>query len=215
MEFFFIAALLVLLISMGLGILWRYAPLPCPSSFSWLLENPYIQAFAGSEQLLDRVDLVPGMKVMDIGCGPGRLTIPAAKRVGPSGLVVALDIQLDMLRRIKEKAEALDLDNIQLVHTSAGEDKVRESDFDRVLLVSALGEIPKRAAALTEMYRALKQGGVLSVTEIMPDLHYQSRKTVRRLATKAGFEEQNSFGSWFAYTLNFVKPGNSKSTTAI
>lgn len=42
--------------------------------------------------LLDRLDLAPapGMRVLDAGCGPGRLAIPAARRVGPGGEVVAL-----------------------------------------------------------------------------------------------------------------------------
>lgn len=59
--------------------------------------------------------------------------------------------------------------------------------FDRAWLVTVLGEVPAREAALREVYKALKLGGVLSIAEVIPDPHYQNQSTVRRLAEGAGF----------------------------
>ncbi len=77
---------------------------------------------------------------------------------------------------------------------------------DRALLVTVLGEIPDREAALSQIFQALKPGGILSVTEIIFDPHYQSRSTVLRLASAAGFQEKAFFGNRIAFTLNFEKP---------
>lgn len=198
-------------IAIGVGLGWRFISrrrsLPCPPWLEWLLENPYVEMVAGGQTLLDRLDLKPGMSVLDVGCGPGRLSIPAAQRVGPAGKVVALDVQEEMLRRLQTRMQWAALDNIQLVHAGIGKNVLARNEFDRAILVTVLGEIPAREEALTEIYGALKPGGLLSITEVIPDPHYQSRRTVRRLAGETGFTEKQSFGNWVAFTLNFVKPG--------
>lgn len=194
----------------GISLYWRFAArrrsLPCPTWLAWTLENPFMNTVAGSGAILDRLALRPGMKVLDVGCGPGRLTLPAAQRVGPTGEVVALDIQPGMLRRVAQKAETAGLTNIRRVQAGAGEGKLEPNVFDRALLVTVLGEIPDQTAALTEIFSALKPGGILSVTEVLPDPHYQTRNTVRRLAFAVGFEEQSYTGKIVAFTLNLVKP---------
>ncbi|MCC7352767.1 MAG: methyltransferase domain-containing protein [Anaerolineae bacterium] len=190
-------------------LLWRWASrrylLPCPTWLARFLENPVVKGM-GTQSVLDRLDLRPGMNVLDVGCGPGRLAIPIAARVGPTGQVVALDVQAEMLRRAQARAQAAGLENIRFVHAGAGQGKVERGVFDRALLVTVLGEIPDRRAALQEIFDALKPGGVLSVTEVIPDPHYESQNTVRRLAATVGFTEQSCSGNWLAYTMNLVKP---------
>jgi ubiquinone/menaquinone biosynthesis C-methylase UbiE len=146
------------------------------------------------------------MAVLDVGCGPGRLTIPIAEKVGQLGQVVAMDIQPGMLQRVQEKARAANLSNIRFLEAGAGAGKLGRDQFDRALLVTVLGEIPKPEPALSEIFNALKPGGILSVTEIIFDPHFQSRRTVRRLATASGFREQAFHGNRIAFTINFAKP---------
>ncbi|MCC7446323.1 MAG: methyltransferase domain-containing protein [Anaerolineae bacterium] len=200
--------------AVGVSLAWRFASrrhtLPCPHWLTILLENPFMNAAAGSGAILDRLAIRPGMKLLDVGCGPGRLTLPAAQRVGPTGEVVALDIQPEMLQRVAQKAAVARVTNIRLVLAGAGDGKLNAklaaNGFDRAWLVTVLGEIPDRTAALSEIYRALKPGGLLSITEVLPDPHYQTRRTVRRLAAAVGFEEQSCTGNSGAFTLIFVKP---------
>jgi ubiquinone/menaquinone biosynthesis C-methylase UbiE len=147
------------------------------------------------------------MDVLDVGCGPGRVAVLAARAVGPGGRIVALDLQPAMLRRLESRIESLDLENIEPVLGGAGEGKVAENAFDRAFLVTVLGEIVDQTAALREIYGALRPGGILSVTEVLPDPHYQSRARVRRLAESVGFEFDELLGPWYAFTMNFRKPG--------
>jgi ubiquinone/menaquinone biosynthesis C-methylase UbiE len=194
----------------GAALTWRrisrQRSMPCPAWMTGLLENPYMDAVAGAETILDRASVGRGMKVVDIGSGPGRVTIPAAERVGPSGEVAALDIQPKMLDRLKERVEAKSLGNVKLLLTGAGEGKLREGYYDRALLVTVLGEIPDREGAMTEIANALKPGGMVSITEVLPDPHYQRRATVRRLAERVGLQFAGRYGGALAYTFNFSKP---------
>src|SRR4030095_1434565 len=71
------------------AILWRLASrgrsVPCPASLSWLVEldNPFTKTNRAAT-IVERLDVRPGMAVLDLGCGPGRLTIPIARKVGPA-----------------------------------------------------------------------------------------------------------------------------------
>jgi ubiquinone/menaquinone biosynthesis C-methylase UbiE len=193
------------------AIVWRVGSrrrsIPCPAWLGWLVEldNPFTKTNRAAV-IVERLDLRPGMAVLDAGCGPGRLTIPIARRVGQQGEVLAMDIQAGMLRRAREKARAANLANIQFLEAALGEGKLGRDRFDRTVLVTVLGEIPDREAGLTEIFAALKPGGLLSVTEIIFDPHFQSRQTVARLARAAGFREQAFHGNRIAFTLNLERP---------
>jgi SAM-dependent methyltransferase len=192
------------------SLLWRLASrvwsLPCPSLLAWSLENPVLQRLNGTRLTLHRLDLRPGQRVLEIGPGPGRLLIPAAQRVLPGGEAVGIDIQPRMIERLKRRAEKAGVSNLTPIVGDAAQPHVAEAHFDRVFLCTALGEIPDRAAALAQCHRALKPGGVLSVTEIIGDPHYQSRSTVTRLAEAAGFRPRSIEGGWWLFTASFVKP---------
>lgn len=75
------------------GTLWwwvaaRRRSLPCLSWLAWSLENPITEAVVGGPRILAGLVLAPGLRALDAGCGPGRLTIPAAEPVGPAGELI-------------------------------------------------------------------------------------------------------------------------------
>jgi SAM-dependent methyltransferase len=113
---------LILLIAVGWRLASRRRSLPCPVWLRWLVEldNPFTKTNRAAV-ILEHAKLQPGMTVLDIGCGPGRLTIPAAGQVGPTGKVVALDLQPGMLRRVQEKVQAGNLTNVQFLQAGGGE----------------------------------------------------------------------------------------------
>lgn len=202
---------LIIILCLLVVIIWRYASrrksLPCPVWLRFLveLENPFTKVNR-ADIIIQNLDVHAGMKILDIGCGTGRLTIPLAEQVGPEGEVVAIDIQSGMLRRAQEKAKVLNLSNIKFLQIRMGEDKLEKNQSDRALLVTVLGEIQHREVALKEIYDALKPGGILSITEIVFDPHFQSHKTVTKIASAIGFQEKKFYGNRFSYTLNFEKP---------
>ena len=191
-------------------LVWRLISnrrsLPCPSWLGWMVEmdNPFTETNRTSV-IIGLLGLQPGMKVLDAGCGPGRLAIPAAQALGSQGELTALDLQSGMLARAQEKASAAELSNIRFVQTGLGEGKLEKAYYDRAMLVTVLGEIPEQEAALQEIYQALKPGGILSVTEVIFDPHFQSRESVQRVAGKVGFRKTGFFGKRLAYTMHFEK----------
>ena len=203
-----ITVFVIVLALLATGYWWRYHSLACPANLSWLVENPYMNTVAGPDTILQRLHLEEGMKVLDVGSGPGRLALPTAKLVGKSGEVVALDIQSKMLDKLRVRTEAMGIDNIRIVNAGAGSGAIDKEYFDRALLVTVLGEIPSKDEALLEIYQALKDGGILSITEVLPDPHYTRLKRVRALCREAGFEEMEYFGGSIAFTINFMKPAN-------
>src|SRR5215218_11015240 len=163
-------SLAVVVLSAALALLrQRRRPMMHPPRLTFLFENSLVNAFVGSERLIQRLDLAPGMRVLDAGCGPGRLTIPLARAVGPDGEVVALDGQPAMLGKLEERLKAEGIDNVRPLQAGLGECTLQERGFDRIVLAMVLGEVRDRASAVRELYAALRPGGILSVTEIVGD----------------------------------------------
>ena len=188
------------------SLIWRRDALPCPTWLGWMVEmdNPFTEVNR-ARVIVGLLELAPGMKVLDAGCGPGRLTLPLAETIGPQGEVTALDIQEGMLARVRGKVQAAGLQNVQFLQAGLGAGKLAKAYYDRAVLVTVLGEIPDPLTALKEIHGALKPGGILSVTEVIFDPHFQKRETVLRLAQQAGFNEKNFFGKPLAYTIHLEK----------
>jgi ubiquinone/menaquinone biosynthesis C-methylase UbiE len=169
------------------------------------LDNPLFRNNR-ADTIVAHLDLRLGMSALDVGCGPGRLTIPIARKVGPTGHVVAIDLQPAMLRRAMARAEAAGLANIEFHQARLGDNTLNFGAFDRAVLVTVLGEIPNQGAALREVFSALKPGGVLAVTEVIADPHFQTRHNVLALASSAGFREKRRTGGRLSYTLYLERP---------
>jgi ubiquinone/menaquinone biosynthesis C-methylase UbiE len=117
------------------------------------------------EELLREFGLRKGMTLADIGCGPGFFTIPAAQIVGPTGVVLAADIQGEMLSAVRSRALEHGLTNVRVVKTNDREIPIPTDICDFALLAFTLHEIEFRASFLHRTACLLKPKGRLIVIE--------------------------------------------------
>lgn len=185
----------------------RLQPRPCPYSLAAAFEVPGRRLVAGPERILDAFGIRAGEVVLEIGPGTGFYSIEAARRLSGRGRLVCLDVQPEMLHHMKRRLEACGLE-AALVQADAHALPLRPSSVDHVFLIGVLGEIPDRAAALTEMRRALRPGGRLSVSEQFPDPDFVTQRALRRELVAVGFAEEETRG-WLFYTSCWSKPAPS------
>ena len=174
---------------------------PCPAALSWLVHNPLRRRTM--RPVLDRVGIQPGERVLELGPGPGAFTVDAARRAGPQGRIIAVDIQPEMIAWVEERVREAGLSNVETHVAGAYELPLESESIDRAFLVTVLPEIPDQNRALAELWRVLKPGGRLSITEEFMDPDYPfPRETIRRVEA-AGFELVQRFGNLWVYTVNF------------
>jgi len=177
---------------------------PCPSSWSWIVDNPLRRWDV--RDALTWAGLRSGETVLELGPGPGAFTVDAARRVGPTGRLIAVDIQPEMIAQVEARVREARLTNVETHVASAYDLPIEDGTVDRAFLITVLPEIPDPVRGLREVYRVLTPGGVVSTTEEFLDPDYPRRKTTIAWATAAGFELAERNGNWWTYTLNFRKP---------
>ena len=120
-----------------------------------LFVNPY--------KLLNAAGLKPGQKVLEVGCGPGFFTIPAAKIVGEKGSVYALDINPMAVEIVRRKTKENNLKNVQVLLADASETGLPDKSIDVAFLFGVIHALDNVDMVMREMHRVLKMEGVLSV----------------------------------------------------
>ncbi|EYF07636.1 class I SAM-dependent methyltransferase [Chondromyces apiculatus] len=113
---------------------------------------------------VDRIQLVPGQRVLDVCCGTGASALPAAQAVGPAGSVLGVDLAEPLLARGREKARALGLANVELRCADVEALEEPEGSFDAVVCVFGIFFFPDMEAAARRLWRWVKPGGVLAIT---------------------------------------------------
>jgi len=117
-----------------------------------------------SERLAQLVLLGPGGRVLDVGCGAGAALLPAARRVGPTGEAVGIDIAPGMVERTRAAAEEAGLEQVEVeVMDGAALEGFEDERFDAVLAAFTLAAVPDADAALAEWRRVLTPTGTLGV----------------------------------------------------
>lgn len=106
-----------------------------------------------------------GMKVLDLGCGPGFFTIEMAKLVGSNGEVVGADLQKEMLSKVKNKIQGTDLEDIIQLHNTKKDSIGLSGKFDFILVFYMLHEVPNQNKTLKELYDLLNDQGKILIVE--------------------------------------------------
>jgi ubiquinone/menaquinone biosynthesis C-methylase UbiE len=113
---------------------------------------------------VERLELAPGARVLDVCCGSGASAIPAAEIVGPGGSVIGVDLAENLLELARAKAKQRRLNNIDFQTGDLTNLTFPDDSFDAVVCVFGIFFVPDMEAALRELKRVLRSGGRLAIT---------------------------------------------------
>ena len=129
-----------------------------------LMESRFRYRFFGPMKILQDADLKPGQTVLELGCGTGFFTIPAAQLVGNQGFLVAMDILPASVETVSRKVQTANLKNVRVVKGDALDTKLDSESMDVVLLFGVLpAPMLPLDRLLPEMHRILRPGGILAL----------------------------------------------------
>ena len=118
--------------------------------------------------LLERVEMRPRLRVLDVGCGTGFPAIELANRLGPGCRVIALDVWKAALDRARHKASAQELHGVVAVRAAAEDLPFPGASFDLVVSNNGLNNVGDEARALLEIGRVARPGGQLAIAWNLP-----------------------------------------------
>lgn len=174
--------------------------------------------FLRPEVAVNALDLLPGMRVADFGCGHGHWTLALARKIGRGGKLFAFDIQPTVLESLRSQAKQHHIQNIEAIQAdleTANGSKLKDDLLDFVLIANILIQTEKPEEVIKEALRILKKGARCAAIEWDSEGTYAgppaasriSRKKTELLFRSAGFvfEKEFSAGSHH-YGLIFKKP---------
>ncbi len=123
------------------------------------------------------MEIGDGSHAADVGAGEGYFTVRLAEHVGSGGRVYAVDIDDDVLARLRRRVESEGLVNVEVIEGSADDPHLPPASLDAVLVVNAYHEMESYDAMLAGIYRALEPGGRLVILDFAPSDESTSRST--------------------------------------
>jgi ubiquinone/menaquinone biosynthesis C-methylase UbiE len=124
--------------------------------------NSFWERFGG--RTIERLQLRPGARVLDVCCGSGASALPAAEAVGPEGSVLGIDLAENLLALGRAKAKARGLANVEFRSGDLLATGLPDASCDAVVCVFGIFFVPDMQAALRELWRLVRPGGTLAVT---------------------------------------------------
>jgi ubiquinone/menaquinone biosynthesis C-methylase UbiE len=150
--------------------------------------------FSDPQKNIGLFGIQEGMKVVDLGAGSGFYTIEAARKAGARGRVYAVDVQQDLLNKIKKSGAMAGLYNIEVIWGNIeklGGSKLREAIADRIILSNTLFQVSPalRDDLALECKRILKQGGKLLVVDWLPGSPLSPKTTIPQILAEGIFQK--------------------------
>ena len=140
------------------------------------------ESFAGVGNPFSLGEIKPGQTVLDLGCGAGLDCLLAARKVGPSGRVIGVDMTPEMIHKATQNALALGLANAEFRQGDIESLPVESGTVDVVISNGVFNLCPDKPRALAEVHRVLRPGGRLLMADIILEDHV-SREKVRLLGS--------------------------------
>lgn len=120
-------------------------------------------AWQQPERVLEDLHLRPGMSLADVGCGTGYFTVPLARAVGDTGVVYAVDIDVQAVQTVARLAEQQQLLNVRALVSEPTRTHLEKASLDAAFICNVLHEVPpeQRLPLLKDTVRAIRPGGFL------------------------------------------------------
>ena len=165
-----------------------------------VFEDPKREEKLQVSRVMDLLGIREGANVADIGAGSGWFTVRAARRVGNSGLVYAVEINSDYLKHIEERVKRENLANILTILGREDDPLLPQKTLDAVLLLKTYHEVAQPIRLLKRTREAMRPGALLGIIDRnkKADDHGIDREIVIKEAGRAGFVLVNEY--------DFVKP---------
>lgn len=179
----------------------------CPPILGYVLLNPLRKLIENPERMFSP-HVLPGMTVLEPGCGMGYFTLPLARLVGPEGHVITVDIQPKMLAVLEKRARKAGLSErieARLVEPgSQGLNDLKDS-VDFAAAIHMVHEMPEQASFFCEIFSALKPGGRMLVKEPGGHVSLADFEKTLEIAGKAGFSMEPGFSDVSKRRLLLIK----------
>ena len=101
---------------------------------TFMHDNPLLPVIRNPYKILERAGLKPGQNVLEVGCGPGFFTIPAAHIVEETGKVYAVDTHPLAIERVQNKIKKAGLKNVSLIHANASDTGIPDQCIDHAFM---------------------------------------------------------------------------------
>ncbi len=162
-----------------------------------IFEDPQRGEKLQINRVLDLLRIQRGTSVADIGAGSGWFTVRAARRVGKSGLVYAVDINSDYIRYIKRRATNERLPNVRAILGKPDDPLLPPASVDAVMLLKTYHEVAQPIRLLRHVRAAMRPGARLGIIDRNGNGsdHGLNADVVIKEAARAGFSlvEQHDF----------------------
>jgi arsenite methyltransferase len=109
----------------------------------------------------------PGETVLDLGCGAGFDTLPAAEKASPNGKVIGIDMTPETVAKARRNASLLGVTNVMILLGKVESLPLPDGSVDLVISNGVLNLCPDKPRVLSETFRVLKTGGRLQMVDIL------------------------------------------------
>jgi SAM-dependent methyltransferase len=170
-------------------------------------DNFLIHLLRNPNRILESMGVKPGMKVLEVGCGPGFFTIPAAEMIGPSGRLVALDVNPYAVEHVRKRLEDHSIDNAEVLAANVTNAGLDDQSIDLAIFIGVPHVVGGLAPVATELKRILRPTGRIAF--------HTGRLSVARLAARlspVGFDLVNARGRIGFFSVSPIADPGSPST---
>ena len=125
-------------------------------------DNPLLPFLINPYRVLKAAGLKPGQKVLEVGCGPGFFTIPAAEILGNGGILYAMDVHPRAIDRVSKKIRSKGIKNARPMLANASDTGLPGQSIDLAFMFGLPYIVGGQEKVLSEIHRILKPDGVIS-----------------------------------------------------